>query len=195
MRLDPTSVDAWTNLAEKYRALNRFDEAKAAIESSIKRGQRSWALPAELIRLNAAQGQSTGDEELRQQMETSPEGAFNLTNFEERMAAAHGRLQEAQVALQKTEDAGVRLKLQDSASVEVARFAIFMGLCGDRRGATEAAAHALTISHPYEATLDAAVAYALAGQESKAQAWLRESPAAAPRICSFRYLDILSFRR
>jgi len=156
-------------IAEKYRALNRFDEAKAALESSIRRGQRSWALPAELIRLNAAQGQSTGDEELRKQMEASREGAFNLTAFDVRMAAAHGRVREARLALQKTEDAGVRLKLQDSASVEIARFAIFMGLCGDGRGTAETAAHALNISHPYETTLDAAAACALAGQESKAQ--------------------------
>ena len=169
VRLDPTSVDAWTNLSEKYRALNRFDEAKAAIESSIKRGQRSWALPAGLILLNAAQGQSTRNEELRKQMEASPEGAFNLAFFDARMAAAHGRLREAREALQKTEDAGVRLKLQDSASGEIARSAIFWGLCGDGRGAAETAAHALNISHAYETTIDAAAAYALAGQESKAQ--------------------------
>jgi eukaryotic-like serine/threonine-protein kinase len=86
-----------------------------------------------------------------------------------RVAAAHGRLRRAREALQKTEDAGIRLKLQDSASVEISRFAIFMGLCGGSRGAAQTAAHALNIAHPYETTLDAAAAYALAGQESKAQ--------------------------
>jgi hypothetical protein len=55
--------------------------------------------------------------------------------------------------------------LQDSASVEIARFAIFIGLCGEGRGATETAAH---VSRSYETTL-AAAAYALAGEESKAQ--------------------------
>jgi len=56
VRLDPSSANAWQDLAQQYRALNRFDEAKAAIESAIQRGQHSWALPAELIRLNVAQG-------------------------------------------------------------------------------------------------------------------------------------------
>src|SRR2546427_3085280 len=80
------------------RALNRFDEAKAAVDSSINRGQRSWVLAAELLRLNAAHGQSTGDEELRKQIEASPEGAFNLAAFDARIAAGRGRLGETQVA-------------------------------------------------------------------------------------------------
>src|SRR5438067_4745061 len=49
-----------------------IDEAKAAIESAIQRGQHSWVLPAELIRLNAAQGQTTGEEDLRRQIQASP---------------------------------------------------------------------------------------------------------------------------
>jgi tetratricopeptide (TPR) repeat protein len=168
-RLDPSSAETWSNLAEKYRSLGRFDEAKAAVDSAIKRGQHSWILPAELIRLNAAQGQSTGDQELRKEMEASPEGAFNLTIFDARIAASHGRLREAREALQKTEDTGVRLKLQDSTSVEIARSAIFLGFCEDRTGAAEIAGHALTVSHADETTLLAAAAYALARQESKAQ--------------------------
>jgi eukaryotic-like serine/threonine-protein kinase len=168
-KLDPSSAETWSNLSEKYRALNRFDEAKAAIDSAIKRGQHSWVLPAELIRLNAAQGQSTGDPELRKQMETSPEGAFNLTVFDARIAAAQGRLRETREALQKTEDTGVRSKLQDSTSTEIARAAIFLGFCEDRITAAEIAGHALSVSHADETTLLAAAAYALAGQESKAQ--------------------------
>jgi serine/threonine protein kinase len=169
VRIDPSSVDAWVNLAEKYRALNRLDEAKAAVESSINRGQRSWALPFELIMVSVAQGQLSVDEGLRKQMESSPEGAFVISTFEGRLAAAHGRLREAREALQRTEDSGVRLRLQDSASVEIARAAIFLGLCEDRTGAAEIAGHALSVSHADEPTLVAAAAYALAGQESKAQ--------------------------
>jgi tetratricopeptide (TPR) repeat protein len=78
VRLDPSSVSAWTNLSDKYRALNRFDEAKAAIESSMQRGQHSWALPASLLVLNAAQGQTTGEEDLRKQIQASPEGHSTL---------------------------------------------------------------------------------------------------------------------
>src|SRR5260370_3824079 len=92
VRLDPSSVSAWTNLSDKYRALNRFDEAKAAIESSMQRGQHSWALPASLLVLNAAQGQTSGEEDLRKQIRASPEGAFHLTVFDAGVGAAHGRL-------------------------------------------------------------------------------------------------------
>src|SRR5262249_1816465 len=156
VRLDPSSASAWGNLSEKYRALHRFDEAKAAVEEAIKRGQHSWVLPMELIRLNAAQGQSTEDKDLRKQIEASPEGAFNLVLFDARMAAAHGRIREATDALQKIEDTGVRLRLQGAASVEVARFALFLGFCENRTGSAKTAAHALNISHPDEATLVAA---------------------------------------
>jgi eukaryotic-like serine/threonine-protein kinase len=170
LRLDPSSADASTNLSEKYRALNRFDEAKAAIESAIQRGQHSWALPAELIRLNAAQGQSTGDEDLRKQMQASPEGAFNLMIFDARIAGAHGRLRHARELLQDTEDAAARLNLKEPASDALATFATFVGLCEERKSAEQIAAHALILARPYRTTLDAAAAYALAGQDSKAAA-------------------------
>jgi predicted Zn-dependent protease len=49
------------------------------------------------------------------------------------------------------------------------RAAVFLGLCEDRTGAAETAGHALSVSHADEPTLVAAAAYALAGQESKAQ--------------------------
>ncbi len=168
-KLSPSDAETWSNLAEKYRALNRFDEARAAIGTAIKRGQHSWILPAELLRLNAAQGQVTRDEELRKQLEMSPEGAFNLAAFDARMAAARGRWREARDGLQRTEDTGVRLKLQDSAATDIAQFAIFLGFCGDRKSAAVTAGHALSVSQADEPTLVAAAAYALAGQESKAQ--------------------------
>jgi eukaryotic-like serine/threonine-protein kinase len=169
VHLEPSSAMSWANLSEKYRALNRFDEAKAAIETAIKQGQHSWILYAELIRLNAVQGQSNGDQEVRKRMEANPEGAFNLAIFDARLAATHGRLREAREALQKIEDLGVRLKLQDSTSVEIARAAIFIGLCEDPTAAAETAEHALRMSHADEPTLIAAEAYALARQESRAQ--------------------------
>jgi len=180
VRLDPSSASAWGNLSEKYRALHRFDEAKAAIEEAIKRGQHSWALPMELIRLNAAQGQSTEDKDLRRQIEASPEGAFNLALFDAHMAAAHGRFREARDALQKVEDTSGQLRLQGAASVEVARFGLFLGFCEDRRGAAETAAHALNISHPEETTLVAAAAYVLAGFEGKAQGMAQPIAQARP---------------
>ena len=105
MRLDPGIVVAWVRLSEKYRALNRFDEARAAIESAIQRGLHSGEFPAQLLMVNAAQGQTTGEEDLRKQMQASPEGAFNLTIFDAHIAAAHGRLDRARELLRESGDA------------------------------------------------------------------------------------------
>jgi serine/threonine protein kinase/tetratricopeptide (TPR) repeat protein len=189
VHLEPSSAMSWANLSDKYRALNRFDEAKVAIETAMKQGQHSWVLAAELIRINAAQGQSIGDDELRKQMEASPEGAFNLTVLEARTAAAHGRLREARGALQKTEDIGVQLKLQDSASSEIARAAIFIGFCEDPTAAAEMAEHALRVSHADEPTLAAAEAYALAKQESRAQSMADRVARARPENMFIQVFD------
>jgi tetratricopeptide (TPR) repeat protein len=189
VHLEPSSAMSWANLSDKYRALNRFDEAKVAIETAMKQGQHSWVLAAELIRINAAQGQSIGDDELRRQMEASPEGAFNLTVLEARTAAAHGRLREARGALQKTEDIGVQLKLQDSASSEIARAAIFIGFCEDPTAAAEMAEHALRVSHADEPTLAAAEAYALAKQESRAQSMADRVARARPENMFIQVFD------
>jgi serine/threonine protein kinase/tetratricopeptide (TPR) repeat protein len=172
VRLDPSGASDWGNLSEKYRALNRFDEAKAAIESAIQRGLQSWTLPAELLMVNAAQGQTTGEEDLRKQMQVSPEGAFNLTIFDAEIAAAHGRLSRARELFQQAEDTAARLNLKERAANALIGLAIFSGLCDDRQGAEKLAGHALTLArHPnWGTTLNAAIAYAIAGQDSKAQA-------------------------
>ena len=180
VRLDQSSANAWGNLSEKYRALNRFDEAKAAIESSIQRGQHSWQLPFSLVLLNAAQGQTTGDEDLRKQVQASPEGAFNLTIFDARIAAAHGRLRHARELFQNTEDSAAHLNLKEPASDALSEFAIFLGFCDDRKGAEQLAVHASTLAHPYNTTLNAAASYALAGKESKAQALAQEAARGRP---------------
>jgi tetratricopeptide (TPR) repeat protein len=174
VRLDPSRASSWENPAEKYRALNRFDEAKAAIESAIERGQHSWGLPAELVRLNAAQGQTTGEEDLRRQIQASPEGAFHLIIFDPGMAAAQGRLEHARELLQDTENSAARLNLKEAASDAVAVLATFLGFCDDRHGAEQLASHALTLAHPDRTKFDAAAAYALAGQENKAQLLAQE---------------------
>jgi len=174
VRLDPSSANAWGNLAEKYRALNRYDEAKAAIESAIQRGQHSWVLSAELIRLNAAQGQTTGEEDLRRQIQASPEGAFHLTIFDAGIAAVHGRLQHAKELLQDTENSAARLNLKEPASDALAVLATFLGFCGDRHGAEQLASHTLTLAHPDTTKFDASNAYALAGQDNKAQLLAQE---------------------
>src|SRR5260370_27422716 len=135
----------------------------------MQRGQHSWALPASLLVLNAAQGQTTGEEDLRKQIHASPEGAFHLTVFDAGIAAAHGRLRHARELFQDTEDAAARLNLKEPASDALSVFAIFLGLCDDRQRAEQLAAHALTLAHPYWTTLDAAAAYALAGEDNKAQ--------------------------
>jgi serine/threonine protein kinase/tetratricopeptide (TPR) repeat protein len=180
VRLDQSSANAWGNLSEKYRALNRFDEAKAAIESSIQRGQHSWQLPFSLVLLNAAQGQATGDEDLRKQVQASPEGAFNLTIFDARIAAAHGRLRHARELFRNTEDSAAHLNLKEPASDALSEFAIFLGFCDDRKGAEQLAVHASTLAHPYNTTLNAAAAYALAGEESKAEALAQEAARGRP---------------
>jgi eukaryotic-like serine/threonine-protein kinase len=170
LRLDPGKAYAWAFLSEKYRALNRFDEAKAAIQSAIQRGLHSWDLPAELLMVNAAQGQMTGEEDLRKQMQASPEGALNLTFFDAGIAAAHGRLSRARMLLRESEDTAARLNRKETAANALSRFAIVSGLCDDRQGAEQIAGHALTLAQPnWGTTLNAAIAYAVTGQESRAQ--------------------------
>jgi eukaryotic-like serine/threonine-protein kinase len=170
VRLDPSGVIDWVNLSQKYRALNRFDEAKAAIESATQRGLHGWELPAELLMVNAAQGQTTGEEDLRKQMQASPQGAFNLAIFDAAIAAAHGRLSRAKELLRGSEDTAARLNLKEAIADEVIYLAILSGLCGDRQGANQLAGQALTLTRSYYTTLGSAIAYAIAGQDSKAQA-------------------------
>jgi eukaryotic-like serine/threonine-protein kinase len=179
-RLDPSSAVGWSNLSQKYRALNRFDEAKAAVESATKQGLNSWILPAELLAINEAQGQITGNEELRTQIQASPEGAFRLTVWDANIATVHGRLRKARELVQDAEAAAVRLHLQDSASDTLAAFAISLGLCQDRVGSEEVAGLALKVAHPYFTKAEAATAYALSGQDRKAEALAQETARSRP---------------
>jgi predicted Zn-dependent protease len=102
-------------------------------------------------------------------MQANPEGAFNLTFFDVGIGTAHGRLSRARVLFQEGEDAAARLNRKEAAANVISGFAIFLGLCGDRHGAEQLAEHALTLARPYPTTLNAAIAFAVSGQDSKAQ--------------------------
>src|SRR5205823_3675441 len=106
----------------------------------------------------------------RKQVQASPEGAFQLTIFDANTAAAHGRLSRARELFQETEEAASRLNRKEAAANAISEFGIVSGLCDDRQGAEQIARHALTLARPnWRTTLNAAIAYAVTGQESKAQ--------------------------
>jgi tetratricopeptide (TPR) repeat protein len=73
------------------------------------------------------------------------------------------------VLLRESEDTAARLNRKETAANNLIWFATFSGLCGDRHGAEQLAEHALTLAHPYTTELNAAIAYAVIGQDSKAQ--------------------------
>jgi tetratricopeptide (TPR) repeat protein/tRNA A-37 threonylcarbamoyl transferase component Bud32 len=174
VRLDPNSAIGWANVAQKYRALNRFDEAKAAIQSATQHNLKSWILPGELLQINEAQGQTTGNEELREQMRASPEGEFRLSVWDANIAGVHGRRSQVRELCHHVQDESRRLSLQDSASDTLAQFATILALWEERRSARELADDSLKLSAGFSSQLDAAIAYAQAGDDTRAQSLAQE---------------------
>jgi len=181
VRLDPNSAVGWANLAEKYRALNRFDEAKAAIQSASQHNVKGWILPAELLAIDEAQGQTSEDEELRKQMRTSPEGEFQLAVWDAAIAGAHGRFRRVRELSQQIEDEGRRLDLQESASDTLARLAIFLALSDDRKGAQQLAGEALNLGPAFTTQMNAAVVYAQTGNAGQAELLAEQTALSRPQ--------------
>ncbi len=169
VRLDPDSSFGYGSAAQAYTALNRLDEAKAILNKALERKVGGVDAYIGLFAVALAQNDKPGLERARSLLKSSPGGDGFVMYFDARLAASRGQLRQARELYMQASQAMQRYNLKELAAGELAEEAAVEAALGDRMQATRDAAAALSISRGANVALQAAMAYALAGEERKAQ--------------------------
>jgi tetratricopeptide (TPR) repeat protein len=179
--VDPDYQGAYVNLAEAYAGLNRLDEARASLQEGLKHHPNSASLHAMLAGVYLAQNnQESAQKELEQTEAAGPEGQFWTAEMKMTLAASHGQIQEARSACQRLIALAERANLNETATNTVAQEAVWEALFGLRQQAIADADSVGKTSNSPAVQEDAAFAYALSGEEAKAQKVMNGIGAARP---------------
>ena len=169
VRLDPDSGFSYGVAAEAYIALNRLDEAKAILNTALQRKVGGIGAYIQLGLVALAQNDKAGLESARSLLKSAPGGDGVVMYLDASLAASQGQLRHARELFTQASQVLQRINLKEAAAAEVAGEAVTEAAFGDRVDATRDAAAALSVSRGTKVVLLAAAAYALAGEERKAQ--------------------------
>jgi len=169
VRLDPDSGFGYGVAAEAYIALNRLDEAKAILNTALQRKVGGIGAYIHLGVVALAQNDKAGLESARSLLKSAPGGDGVVMYLDASLAASQGQLRHARELFTQASQVLQRINLKEAAAAEVAGEAVTEAAFGDRVDATRDAAAALSVSRGAKVVLLAAAAYALAGEERKAQ--------------------------
>jgi len=148
-----------------------LDAVSAATGDSLGREQAQASRKEDVLnalgKATSAMRQKLGESLTSVQKFDKPLEEATTSCRDSRCARSLGRAREL---LRGSEDTAARLNLKEAVADNLIGLAIFSGLCEDRQGANQLAGQALTLARPYWPTNGSAIAYAIAGQDSKAQA-------------------------
>jgi tetratricopeptide (TPR) repeat protein len=179
LRLDVQGVAAYTNLSQSYIALNRFDDARIIIDESLEHKiEQNLSLYAlaffsrDLPAMNRYANAVVAD----------PSETEMMLSEESDTEAWYGRLGKARALSQQARESALRNDKKESAALFQANSAIREALLGNAAAARRDAGAALKIaSHSRPAEAQVALAYALVGDATRAQALQSDLAARYPQ--------------
>ena len=170
LRLEPNNVLNYENLGFNYLNLNRFDEAKAVVEQAQARRLDDALLHVLLGDLAFLRGD-------RAEMDRQIASGMSQPAFEHFMFAGQadaqasgGRLAKAREFFRRAVESAQRNSLKEPAATWQAAAAVREAYFGNRERARQQAAAALAITSGLNVQPQAALAFALAGDATRAQA-------------------------
>jgi tetratricopeptide (TPR) repeat protein len=160
-------VSGYENTAMAYAGLNRLEEARATVNAGMPKTAVLWSFHLMLGALDWAEGKDAEMEKEMQAAGSTPAGEMEVLSFRAGLAMQHGQVRQAREYARRAGDAFDRLHLQGRAKIE-AELASFESFVGNKSDGTNGAASALRSSKTLDVQWNAALAFALAGQEQKA---------------------------
>jgi serine/threonine protein kinase/tetratricopeptide (TPR) repeat protein len=171
LRLEPTDVSEYENLGEIYMALNRFEEARTTTEEAQGHKLEGIPLHVNLYALAFFQGNAAA---MKQQADWSigkPGAEDQMLSVESDTEAWSGRLGKARRLSRQAVESARRSGEKEPAALWQANAAIREALFGNAEAAARqnAAASVALAPGSHDAEVQAALAYALAGDAAHAQ--------------------------
>jgi len=174
LNLKPDGANGYINLAGTYITLNRLDEAKATMNAALARNLGGTLVHETLSAIALLQGDKTAQEKEDALARSSPQGQIDLTFRDWILAMSRGQVRQGRQLLKQGVEMAERQDLKEEAAAALGEQAVVEGEFGNRADAVSTADATLALSHSPYLTLSAAQAFALAGQDSKAQALASE---------------------
>jgi serine/threonine protein kinase/tetratricopeptide (TPR) repeat protein len=170
LRLEPNTVYLYENLAQIYLALNRFDDARTITEEAMGRKLEDISLHLNLYGLAFSQGNAAAMKQQEDWAIGKPGAEDQMISLESDTEAWSGRLGKARKLSRQAIETARHSDEKEPAALWQTNAAIREALFGNAGAARQNAAAAVTIAPgSRDAELQAALAYALAGDTDHAQ--------------------------
>jgi tetratricopeptide (TPR) repeat protein len=169
IRLSPETVNSYVQGAENYRALGRFDEAKAILHQAVERKIGGTSLHYQLAISALLDGdKATFDREL-DASRASPEGQLRALFLQVHMAQAAGQMSLARKLAAQCVDDSKRMDIPVAAASTLLDEGHWEAEIGNPTKAVDAVNAGLQFAQSWDVKVDAAQVLAMVGDEKKAQ--------------------------
>jgi serine/threonine protein kinase/tetratricopeptide (TPR) repeat protein len=168
-RLEPNAPFGYFHAALPYMALNRLEEARSILQRAVDAKADNFFIHQLLYDLAFLNGDANGMQRQLQWSEGKP-SEYYLLREAMTAAAAHGQMQKAGELMQRSVQVSERLGFKGTAAQTQASWALRQAEVGNAPKARELAASSAALARGRENLEPTAVALAMAGDASRAQA-------------------------
>jgi eukaryotic-like serine/threonine-protein kinase len=169
IRLAPDEPFGYNEAAWAYMGLNRFDEAAAVAKRAVDAKADNFFIHGRLFSLAELNGDSAGMQQQLQWAEGRPE-EYSIVDLAAQSAASSGQLRKSRELSQRSVESAQRLNFKQISANIYANWAVREAEMGNSAKARELAAHSVNVAQAPKSLLDAALAFAIAGEPNRAQA-------------------------
>ncbi|HEV2221459.1 MAG TPA: protein kinase, partial [Candidatus Acidoferrales bacterium] len=193
VRLDPNAAVHYALLAFDYISLNRVDEAKATFARALQRKMQYSLFPLGLYQIAFLQNDAAGMARQVAQSQGVRGIEDELLDMEADTAAYSGRLRNARELSRRSMDSAEQAGEKEAAATYLATSGLREALFGNAAEARRRATLALAQSRGRDLQYAAALTFAYAGDDSKAQTLADDLAKKFPEdtIVQFNYLPTL----
>jgi len=174
LRLAPGNVSVYGGLANPLLALQRFDEARQTIQQAQERKLNNLVLRNALYALAFVRGDTSGMTEQQQWFAGKPEENMGLSLASDTEAYA-GHLGKARELTKRSVDSSIRADSKENGAIWLEIAAQREAVFGNAAEARQQAAEGLKLyPNSQGVEVEAALAYALAGDSARAESLAQE---------------------
>ena len=174
LRLEPNGLATHTNLGQDLLALNRLDDAKAALDQARARKLEGWTLHLFTYYLAFLQEDSAQMEQQLSWGAGKPGAEDPLLSAQSDTDAYYGRLTKSRDFSRRAVDSAIRADSKETAALWQVNAALREAEFGNAAAAKQGVAAALTLAPGRDIKVLAALALAQVGDAARAKAIVEE---------------------
>jgi eukaryotic-like serine/threonine-protein kinase len=168
-RLEPNAPFGYEHAAASYMGLNRLEEARTVLQKAVDAKADNLFIHDALFQLAFLNGDADGIQRQLKWAEGKP-SEYLLFNDTANTAAAHGQMQKAGELIQRSVQVTERMGFKGTTADTQAAWAVTLAEVGNDSKARELAASSSALAHGRSNMAPVAVALAMTGDSSRAQA-------------------------